>query len=111
MRNTWIARGKSIGNYYRSVYDPTYGKDEKSLDQKLAASGSQEVAGNPDLQFPPWGQDPEADRAHGSALGEYWAQKGQEAGKYWEKKGSELHEYYEDKYRTMFDPTYKVSAP
>mmetsp|Transcript_19529 Transcript_19529/g.47144 ORF Transcript_19529/g.47144 Transcript_19529/m.47144 type:complete len:456 (-) Transcript_19529:176-1543(-) len=111
MRKTWITRGKSIGNYYRSVYDPTYGKDEKTLDQKLAMSGSQAVVRNPDLEFPPWGQDPEADRAHGSALGEYWAQKGQEAGKYWEKKGSELHEYYEDKYRTMFDPTYKVTDP
>lgn len=51
-------------------------------------------------------QDPEADRAHGKALGEYWAQKGKAIGEYWAQKGPELHTYYEDKYRTMFDPTY-----
>jgi hypothetical protein len=141
IHNAWMDKGMAIGNYYRSVYDPTFGAGSPEMNQggnqdvNSAGTGSNEDSlRNPDLDFPPWGhvshiiytkfslvhvfiivinvvtsltaaistanlQDPEADRAHGIALGEFWAQKGPAIGASWEKKGPELHAYYEDKFR------------
>ncbi len=33
------------------------------------------------LSFPSWGEDAEADKAHGKAIGEYWATHGKQMGK------------------------------
>ncbi|KAL3922993.1 MAG: hypothetical protein SGILL_001906 [Bacillariaceae sp.] len=107
-----MKKGLAISDYYRSKYDPTYGAATST-----AANEAEEVADaspvdatpeahNPDLDFPPWGVDAEADRQHGIAIGEYWKNKGKAMGATYEKQGKDIGAYYENKYRTMFDPTY-----
>jgi hypothetical protein len=129
-----MKKGLAIGDYYRSKYDPTYGSatgtvpastkanlgssmpeapgsDKEDDDAAAAAAGAAApVDHNPDLDYPPWGVDPAADREHGIAIGQYWNQKGMAAGATYQKKGMELGKYYEDKYRGQFDPTYVAAA-
>mmetsp|Transcript_11915 Transcript_11915/g.22064 ORF Transcript_11915/g.22064 Transcript_11915/m.22064 type:complete len:517 (+) Transcript_11915:234-1784(+) len=118
-----MKKGIAIGNYYRAKYDPTYGSGAAPADAAPAVLGSSmEEAGeassaeqpaaahNPDLDFPPWGQDPVADRAHGIALGQYWKQQGKQIGAEYKQHGKELGLYYEDFYRSKFDPTYKAGG-
>lgn len=124
-----MAKGLAIGDYYRARYDPTYDASsggaptdvvEKARAIKTKDAGEKSVAAvphHPDLDFPPWGQDPDADRQHGIALGEYWRDQrmamsqpykedGKAIGKMYEKRGKELGKYYEDMFRSKFDPTY-----
>lgn len=56
IRRARIERGKSIRNYYRSVFDPTFGCGNEKQDATIVDSGSQAVLRNPDLDFPPWVQ-------------------------------------------------------
>lgn len=116
-----MQKGLAIGEYYRAKYDPSY--DASSAGAPIAgdassdggkadraAAGAADVAHHPDLDFPPWGQDADADREHGVALGEYWKKQGKATGKMYEKRGKDLGRYYEDLYRGKFDPTYNADT-
>ncbi|KAL3913147.1 MAG: hypothetical protein SGARI_000800 [Bacillariaceae sp.] len=104
IHNDMMKKGLAIGEYYRAKYDPTYGA--VAPDDEGSASSANLDPQNPDLDFPPWGVDPEADRQHGIAIGQYWKEKGTDMGLDYKKRGTELGQYYANKYRTMFDPTY-----
>jgi hypothetical protein len=113
-------KGLAVGEYYRAKYDPTYGASSGGAppaDGKTELLGSSKetaeeeasnpaAAHNPDLDYPPWGQNPVADRDHGMALGQYWKNQGMAMGSLYNIRGMELGTYYEDKYRSQFDPTY-----
>ena len=75
------AKGQAIAAYYRAKFDPTF-----------MANAAEVVSNTLDsLSFPSWGEDAEADKAHGKAIGEYWAAHGKKIGKYqkglWEDDG------------------------
>jgi hypothetical protein len=116
-----MKKGLAIGEYYRSKYDPTYGivgtvpastqssvgqDKEDSTDTGNVSVAATAVMHNPDLDYPPWGVDPTADREHGIAIGQYWNQNGKAMGVTYQKRGMELGTYYENKYRSIFDPTF-----
>lgn len=65
------AKGQAIAAYYRAKFDPTF------------MANAAELISNPldNLSFPTWGEDAEADKAHGKAIGEYWATHGKQVGK------------------------------
>jgi hypothetical protein len=85
------------------------GGDEDDVSVATAAVAAPPLSHNPDLDYPPWGVDPSADREHGVAIGQYWKQNGKAIGATYKKRGMELGEYYENKYRNMFDPTYAAA--
>ena len=67
------AKGQTIANHYRAKYDPT-----------TFVTNASAVVSNDSwdgLSFPAWGEDAEADKAHGKAIGDYWASHGKEIGK------------------------------
>jgi hypothetical protein len=118
-----MKKGLAIGEYYRSKFDPTYGttdadpgdaksdvetgtSEREGKDVSIASAAVAPFSHNPDLDFPPWGVDPAADREHGMAIGQYWKQNGKAMGNAYKKRGMELGKYYEIKYRSLFDPTY-----
>ncbi|KAG7370243.1 hypothetical protein IV203_027989 [Nitzschia inconspicua] len=130
-----MKKGLAIGDYYRSKYDPTYGSADAVPASAKANLGSSDIledadadadddendtagapaagaapAHHPDLDYPPWGLDPAADREHGIAIGQYWKQNGAATtGATYKQRGTELGKYYENKYRSQFDPTYVVA--
>jgi hypothetical protein len=94
-RNEMKSKGSAITEYYRAKYDTTYEPDKFAKEDK----------------FPPWGQDPEADREHGQAIGAYYRKhNGNIVGQFYEQHGKEIGKYFENYYRTIFDPTYDASA-
>ncbi len=69
------SKGQAIANYYRAKFDPTF-----------FANAAELVSNSLDnLSFPSWGENAEADKAHGKEIGEYWASHGKQVGK--EPKG------------------------
>jgi hypothetical protein len=94
-------RGRSVDNYYRARYDPEYGvKALSRLPQH-----------DPNLDFPPWGYDHVADRAHGKAIGAYWRQYHHVMNRYYKRQGVTLGRSSEEYYRGKFDPTYVPPPP
>lgn len=66
------AKGQTIANHYRAKYDPTFVTNASAVVSNDSWDG---------LSFPAWGEDAEADKAHGKAIGDYWASHGKEIGK------------------------------
>lgn len=93
-------RGRDIGDYYQARYDPDY---------KTKALGRLPQH-DPNLDYPPWGVDPIADRAHGIAIGAYWKKYNHVMKRYYKMQGPALGTYYEGYYRSMFDPTFLAAG-
>jgi hypothetical protein len=97
--------GMAIGEYYRAKYDPSYGAE--SIDEPADENPTEAAITEDD--WPPWGQDPEEDKAHGIALGQYYKKRGKAIGQFYKVHGKEIGEHYQDYYRTLFDPTYDAT--
>jgi len=103
LRQEMKDKGLAINEFYRARYDPTYQPDVSPIDASESLNATRG-------EFPPWGQDPAADKAHGKAIGAYYKEHGVATGQYYKQRGKELGKYYENYYRTMFDPTYSAPA-
>jgi hypothetical protein len=87
-----VKKGKLVLNYYRALYDPLYKREFKS----------QLPDHHPDKDFPQWGHDWRADRAHGIAIGKYWAQYNKITSKFYAKHGEKLRKAEESRYKHYF---------
>lgn len=98
LRNEMKAKGLAINEYYRARYDPTY-QSAPCYDPTESFDATRE-------QFPPWGEDTSADKAHGKAIGSYFNKHGNEVGQCYKQRGKDLGKFYQNYYRTLFEQTY-----
>eukprot|EP00521_Asterionellopsis_glacialis_P011481 CAMPEP_0195304188 /NCGR_PEP_ID=MMETSP0707-20130614/34019_1 /TAXON_ID=33640 /ORGANISM="Asterionellopsis glacialis, Strain CCMP134" /LENGTH=441 /DNA_ID=CAMNT_0040367929 /DNA_START=58 /DNA_END=1383 /DNA_ORIENTATION=- len=99
LHKEWMERGTAIAKYYRSKYDPTYGS-------AFSTTYQPKTIGDVHKEFPPWGVNATADKAHGKAIGQFYKNRGENKPTNKKKQGKKIGKYYEDYYRKIFDPTY-----